>query len=104
MIYAMLNIDATKESIIIVVIEPENLRRMDRADPISIESANRGGLMKVPKYPEALSLLIAYERDDELYRLVRDGDLVELLRWLERGRQFIRGLDGKENSFKIPMR
>jgi hypothetical protein len=105
MVYTMLNIDTTKESVIIVVIEKDNLRRMREADPASLESVNRGGVMEVPKYPQALSLLIAYENDDdELYKRVRAGDMMDLLRWLERGRKFIQGEDGKENAFTIPMR
>lgn len=103
MVYTTLNIDATKESIIVVVIQPENLRRIRNADPITLESERRGGIMQPVKYPDQLSLLIAYENDeDEVYKRVRTGNLGELLEWLERGRRFIPGVDGKEQSFTIP--
>lgn len=93
MIAAML--DLKDESILLIVIERDNLERIRNADPISLESKNRGGMMPVPKHPEAFSLLIAYEDDQvELYRRVREGSASDLLRWLERGRKFIPGVDG----------
>lgn len=102
MIFSMLNDDEKRESIIILVIERENLERMRRADPATLESPQRGGIMQTPKYPEQLSILVAYEGDDaELYRRIRAENLAELLRWLERGRQFDPERDGKENAFTV---
>jgi len=104
MVYTTLDIDETGESIIVIIIQPENLRRMRDTDPITLESANRGGLMRVPKYPQQLSLLIAYEKDeDEIYRMVREGRIGDLMRHLERGRKFLPGVDGSQNSFRIPV-
>ena len=102
MIAAMLNVDPLKQSILVVVIEGDNLDRMKKADPITLESTKEGGLLEPPKYPLNLSLLIAYEEDqDELYRRAKTN-AVEMLKWLERGRVFIKGVDGKVEAFRIP--
>jgi hypothetical protein len=102
MIATMLDIDKTKESILLVVIEQDNLVRMENADPVSLESIKRGGMLPAPKYPGDLSILIAYEKDDaELYRRVREESVVDLLYWLERGRVYIEGVDGKNRGFTI---
>lgn len=102
MIVSMLDIDKTQESILVVVIEKDNLERMENADPITLESIHRGGMMPVPKYPQAFSMLIACEKDEvELYRRVREEGAVELFAWLERGRTWVEGVDGKGNSFVI---
>lgn len=103
MIAAMLDVNELQQSILFIVIERDNLERMKKADPITLESVSHGGLLPVPKYPQDFSILIAYEEDDdELYRRARAGNTGELIRWLERGRQFIPGLDGKKEAFKIP--
>ena len=105
MIASMMDFDRTEESILVIVIERDNLERMEKADPITLESVQRGGVMPVPKYPQAFSLLIGYEKDDaELYRRVRGGSAIDLLRWLERGRVFIESIDGKANAFKIGLK
>jgi hypothetical protein len=99
---AMLNLEESKQSILLVVIERDNLDRMKKADPITLESVNVGGLLEPPKYPEKFSMLLAYEDDDdEVYKRVR-GDRMEFLRWLERGRKFIKGVDGIEHTFTLP--
>ena len=101
MVAAILNFDQTQESVMLIVIERDNLERMEKADPITLESVERGGVLMPARYPHQLSLLIAYEKDDaELYRLVRESSMVELLRWLERGRKWIEQEDGKKNTFK----
>lgn len=101
MIVAMLNIDKLQESILVVVIEKDNLDRMRKADPFSLESASRGGIMPAIKYPNKFSMLMAYEEDEvELYKIAGSPDKGDLLRYLERGRKFIQGIDGKEHAFK----
>lgn len=101
MIAAMLDFDERRESVLIVVIESDNLVRMKRGDPATLESVNSGGVLPVPKYPHNLGVLIAHEEDDaELYRRAR-GNPLDFLRWLERGRRFIKGLDGTENAFSL---
>src|SRR5215469_13973417 len=103
MVYAILNVDETRETFILVVIEPENLERMKKADPATLESIYRGGILEAPRYPERLSIMIAYEDDVELYKRLMAGGRMEFLAWLERGRKFIEGIDGKEQIFKVQM-
>lgn len=101
MIMAMVNIDELRQSILIVVIETGNIERMKKADPVTIESNRHGGILEAPRYPDDFSVLIAYEENqDELYQKAK-GDPATFLKWLERGRVFIQGVDGKENVIKI---
>jgi hypothetical protein len=101
MIMTMIDVDPRRQSILYVVIEKDNLERMRKADPITLESKQMGGMLPVAKYPGNFSLLIAYEEDDaELYRMAKVGG-IELLKWLERGRVFVPGLDGKGEAFKV---
>jgi hypothetical protein len=102
MIAAMINVDELQQSILFVVIERDNLDRMKKADPATLESVMKGGILAPPRWYMNFSVLIAYEEDDaELYRRVNESNGLELLQWLERGRKFIKGLDGKENAFSI---
>ena len=101
MIATVINDPQLKRTIIIVIIEPDNLIRMGRGDPATLESKNQGGILANIDYPQNYAVLVAYELDEvELYKKVR-GNAGEFLRYLERGRQFIKGLDGKENCFTI---
>lgn len=98
----MINLDGLQQSILLVVIEHDNFDRMKKADPITLESTQAGGLLPPPSYPLNLSLLIAYEEDqDDLYRRAKKN-AAEMLKWLERGRVFIKGVDGKSEAFRIP--
>jgi hypothetical protein len=102
MIAGMLNLDHRHSSILIVVIERENLDRIKKADPITMGSVKKGGWLEIPKYPQDFSIFLAYEEDqDELYRRAR-ADRGKFLEWLERGRVFIKDVDGVEHTFKIP--
>ena len=102
MMVMMVNVDELRETVLFVIMETDNVKRMEKADPITLESAQRGGLLPVPKYPQNFSLLIAYETDsEELYRMAKIGGM-EMLKWLERGRKFIKGVDGKQEAFRIP--
>lgn len=102
MLMAMLNLDESKQTILLVVIERDNLDRMKKADPITLESTLAGGLLPPPRYPENLSILMAYEEDqDEVYMRAR-GNQGELLEWLNRGHVFIKGVDGKSEAFRVP--
>jgi hypothetical protein len=103
MIAATLNDDKTFYSVLMVVIEKTNLDRMKLADPITLESIGRGGLIldKI-RYPLNFSILIAYEEDDaELYRLAREGNAGEILKWLERGRTWDPKTDGQANMASL---
>lgn len=104
MILATINIDELRMTMVLVVIERDNLERMKEADPITLESINYKGLLEVPKYPNNLNLLIAYEEDDEeLYRLAQQGGML-LLKYLERGRKWREGEDGTKNAVRLSPR
>lgn len=102
MVIGMLDVDELSQSILLIVLEKDNVERMKRADPVTLESIRKGGLLQPIMYPRNFSILVAIEEDqDEVYRHAR-GDRLEFLKWLERGRVFIKGVDGKEQSFSIP--
>lgn len=103
MIAAVMNFTDLKRTVIVVVIEPENMDRMRQADPITLETQSLGGVLPDIQYPTNYGILIAYEPVDEveLYKRARLGG-GELLSYLERGRKFLRHVDGPEHSFKIP--
>jgi hypothetical protein len=101
MIAAMLNFDGMERSVMIVVIESGNLRRMELGDPCTLESVNNGGVLPPPKYPLNFNTLIAYDPDEKkLYEMAK-GDPIEFLRYLERGRKFYVEIDGVENNQTI---
>jgi hypothetical protein len=105
MICAMLNVDFKQQSILFIVIEKENLDRMKKADPITLESVKSGGVLGQPKYPKDFSMLIAYEEEcAEIYNLAKRGDAFEILRFLERGRVFDPATDGAKNVIKLDTR
>lgn len=102
MIAAMLNIHELRQSVLVVVIESGNHRRMELGDPITLESTNNGGFLRPPMYPQNLNMLIAYDTDEKkLYEMAK-GPVEDFLRYLERGRKFYPGIDGVENTQVIP--
>lgn len=104
MIAAMLNVHELKQSILVVVIESGNFRRMELGDPCTLESTNNGGVLAPPTYPLNFNVLIAYDADEKkLYEMAK-GDAFEFLRYLERGRKFYKEIDGVENSRTIKHR
>jgi hypothetical protein len=102
MIAAMLNMDAEGRSILIVVIESGNLRRMELGDPATLESIFNGGVLQPPRYPLNFNVLIGYDPDEKKLHEMAMGDPIEFLRYLERGRKFYKEIDGEENTIKIP--
>jgi hypothetical protein len=105
MILAQLDIDDLQATVLVVVIEADNLARMRKADPVTLESIAQGGLLKPIKYPSKFSLLIAYEEDEvELYKLAQKGG-IGLIEWLRRGYRFDKSKgDGTENAFSLTRR
>jgi hypothetical protein len=97
MITAMLNIDELQRSILIVVIESGNLRRMELGDPATLESTNNGGILAPPRWPLNFNVLVAYDTDEKKLHEMAKGDLADFLRYLERGRKFYKEIDGLEN-------
>lgn len=101
MIAAMVNIKEERRSLLLVVLEKDNLDRMARADAVTLESIAAGGALQPPMYPFNLSLLIATELNHEELVQRAKGDTGEFIRWLERGRQFIEGVDGVVHTHVI---
>lgn len=82
------------KTILVVILERENLERMKIGDPVTLESGPRGGLLPNLPYPGNTSLLIAYEEDlGVIYEMAARQDLAGIVRHLERGRQWKPGLD-----------
>lgn len=98
MIAAMLNIDELQRSILIIVIESGNLRRMELGDPATLESTNNGGVLTPPRWPLNFNVLIAYDTDEKKLHEMAKGDLADFLRYLERGRKYYKEIDGVENA------
>ena len=101
MIAAMLNIPELRQSILVCVIEPENYERMKTGDPATLESFVSGGILPPPTFPLNLSMLVAYEADETELYIKANGNPLEFLRWLERGRKWVEGRDGVEHSTRI---
>lgn len=102
MLATMLDLHDHRKSILLIIIEKENLERMKKADPITLESVNMGGWLPVPAYPQKFSLLIAYEEDsEELHRRAK-GNKQAFLAWLERYRQWKPDVDGVQHIAKLP--
>jgi len=101
MVAAMLNIKEMFSSVLVVVIEPDNLERMKTGDPATLESISQGGILPPPMFPLNFSTLIAYEPDTAELYIKAQGPPLEFLKWLERGRKWVPGKDGVENTTVI---
>jgi hypothetical protein len=101
MIAAMMNIHELEQSILIIVIESGNLRRMELGDPATLESTNNGGILTPPLYPQNFNMLIAYDTDEKKLYEMAQLPPADFLRYLERGRKFYKEIDGVENTIKI---
>jgi hypothetical protein len=101
MIASVVNDDEKQRSYLIVIIQPDNLERMRKADPLTLETER--GILPPVKYPARLNVLIAYEEDDfKINKLALEGDTPEIFRYIMRGFKFSREQgDGTENSFKL---
>jgi hypothetical protein len=99
----MYNDPVLLRSILIVIIQRDNLERMREGDPITLESPSNGGIMPIPKYILDYNMLIAYEEDEpKVMDFAKRRDWYGLVAYLERGRKFIKGVDGVENTKRIP--
>lgn len=104
MILIALNIPATQQSVIAIVLEKDNLARMKEGDPVTLESVNAGGMLPVPRYPQRTSILIAYLEDTkELYEIAQKtgNNPLAMLSYLEKHRQWHSEVDGKENTVNL---
>ena len=99
MICSTINDEVNRASVLIIVIERENLDRMKQADPITLASIKEGGkILQRVEFPDHLSIILAYEDDDAaLYKLARANDLIGLLAYVRRGIKFDPEVDGQKN-------
>jgi hypothetical protein len=75
----------------ILVLERENIERMQAHDPADIQAIEymKGPMLNAPI--KQLDLVIAYEEDlNEIIRLKEEG-IWKLIDWLERGRKILPG-------------
>lgn len=101
MIVTMLDIDQLRRSVLIIVLESGNVRRMELGDPVTLESVNNKGLLKVPRYPLDFNVLVAYDTDEKKLHEMAKGDLLDFVRYLERGRKYYKEIDGIDNMETI---
>jgi hypothetical protein len=102
MIATLVNHDELRTSYLVVVIQPDNLKRMRKADPVTLETVAMHGILPVAKYPDRLAVLIAYEEDEEeVYRVATSGSFAEMSKYLTRGYKFLRDDDGTERAFSL---
>jgi hypothetical protein len=102
MMATLINNDERRESYLVIVIQPDNLARMQKSDPITLETQALGGVLPEAKYPDRLAVLVAYEEDEvALYKAAQTGDFGDILRLLHRGYKFKRDEDGTHRAFSI---
>lgn len=91
------------KSLLVVIIEPENLDRMKQGDPITLNTAE-GGFIKGLN-PNNTELVIAYTDDPApLYEMAKKSDLKGILAHISKGYKFHPGVDGvKIESLKGQM-
>lgn len=102
MMTTLVNNDERQESYLIVVLQPDNLERMKKSDPVTLETVATGGILPTARYPDKLMMLVAYEEDEVgLYKAAQTGNFADLLQFLRRGYKFNRDVDGTHRAFKI---
>jgi hypothetical protein len=81
--------EGTTDSWLVVVIEPDNLRRMKEHDPITLHSQTFGGYLKPIEHPKRFHMIVCYEEEVTLvYEYMKARDFTGLRKYLERGYQF----------------
>jgi hypothetical protein len=86
MIVLPFDIDESRTSGVLVIIEHDNFERMKEHDPLTVAPVSMGGILKEPVYPGNFHLLIAYEEDSgPCYELIRTGNIVGLIEHVRRG-------------------
>ena len=74
------------ESILVIVIEADNLDRMKKSDPITLKSAQMGGLLKTVGHADRFRVIVSYEQDSgPLYEFLQKQDQGGLMQYLLRG-------------------
>jgi hypothetical protein len=87
--------------VLVVVLEKENLDRMERADPADFPLKAYEKVLDLDRPIRDLDLVIAYETDiTKIREFARSGDIAGLSRWIERGRQILPGDLGEPVSLR----
>jgi hypothetical protein len=53
----------TKDSLLVIILEEDNVKRMEKADPITLQSALHGGVLIPIEHPGSLQVVVALETD-----------------------------------------
>ena len=86
MIVFQIEDNQNKESLLVIVIEADNLDRMKKSDPVTLKSVQMGGLLKTVGQPARFRVLVAYEQDSgPLYEFLQKQDQGGLMQYLLRG-------------------
>lgn len=73
--------------VVVLVIERENLERMQEADPFDLQFAKYRGHLPIDYPLKQVDLIIAYEEDmNAVMRFHKEDNLPGLMKYLERGR------------------
>lgn len=91
-------VDTAHETIIIIILERENLARMKAADPVTLEPVQYGGVLQKIGHPHSVRIVIAYEDPaDSVYEIARTGDGQRLFEYVMRGYKYVTDLgDGQK--------
>ena len=77
------------ESLLVIVIERDNLERMEKGDPITLKSKRMGGLLTAVEKPDNMHVIVAFEQDSShVYEFLQRQDKMGLLQYLTRGYTF----------------
>lgn len=80
---------------LVIVIEQDNLDRMIKADPLTLETRALGGFLPTVEQPDKMQIVIAYEPVSEaLYEVMRTNDMDAIWKYLHRGYEYTE-VDGK---------
>ena len=76
------------ESSLVIVIEQDNLIRMQKGDPITLMSKPLGGILDAVHHPAHFRVFVAYQQDSgRAYEFLQRQDKAGLMRYLMRGLQ-----------------
>ena len=95
----LIPINTEESTLILVVLEKDNLDRMKQADPITMSYSDIKDMVDI-RHPNNYHLVVAYEENTEyLISLIKDGKISVALKYLNRGYNFIPGIDGNISLF-----
>jgi len=87
-------VNGPDKTLLVVIIETDNLERMKLADPITLNSVQQGGVVNI-RHPHNCEILIAYEEDTSfIMALGKNNDFEGVYKYLIRGFQFKPEIDG----------